>query len=55
MVYDGSIVGWNAPFFCNVAGALMSVTVTYKFFDPVTAKLVSNVTYYGRTNALCPA
>jgi hypothetical protein len=50
----GSINGWNAPFYCNVAGALMSVTVTYKFFDPVTTKLVSNVTYFGRTTALCP-
>ncbi len=54
VVYDGTIVGWDAAFYCNVAGALMSVTVTYKFFDPVTTKLVSNVTYYGRTKALCP-
>jgi hypothetical protein len=50
----GSIIGWNAPFYCNVAGALMSVSVTYKFFDPVTLKLVANVSYYGRTDAICP-
>jgi hypothetical protein len=51
----GSIMGWNDLIYCNVSGALMSVSVTYKFFSPVDGKIVSNVAYYGRSNAICSA
>ena len=49
----GSITGWSNLIHCNVPGALMSVSVTFKFFSPVDGKIVSNVSYSGRSDALC--